>query len=268
MPTVSPPSIRKSRRSPKAPTRLGDDESLPPPTRLEPVPVTAPVLPTPIRLEPVSTPLHVLMVDAEKPSNLGTLSVASLEPTCSTESSSSSPRHAWLHYEAKDLYHKWAVAKSTITELKTKVELYAAVVRDKSRAIQAYERKALSEESATKKWTDQCVEVSRLKVEKSALLEKLKRSGEVKKEMRDSLSAEYKLLLETNGLKCRGTVNDMNLEVAKQKLLFTGIEDRLASAKLEISRLRDKSKKYDDIAAKGVSSLIAMNAFNEKADIR
>ena len=60
----------------------------------------------------------------------------------------------------------------------------------------------------------------------------------------------------------------MNLEVAKQKLLFTGMEDRLTSVRLEISRLRDKSKKYDDIAAKGVSSLIAMNAFNEKADIR
>ena len=58
MPTVSPPSIRKSLRTPKAPTRLGDDESLPPPTRLEPVPVTAPVLPTPTRLEPASTPLQ------------------------------------------------------------------------------------------------------------------------------------------------------------------------------------------------------------------
>ena len=84
MPTVSPTSIRKSRRTPKAPTRLGDNESLTSSTRLEPELVTTPVLPTPTRLEPASTPVHVLMVDSDPPLDLGTLSYASLEPTCET----------------------------------------------------------------------------------------------------------------------------------------------------------------------------------------
>ena len=94
------------------------------------------------------------MVDADKPSDFGTLSCVSLEATCKTDPSSSSPRHDWLHYEAKDLYHKWAVARSTITELRAKVESFAAVVKEKSRVIQVYERKTVSEESTTKKWTE------------------------------------------------------------------------------------------------------------------
>jgi len=66
------------------------------------------------------------------------------------------------------------------------------------------EKRLLSNEDTAKKLTDQTIEVSRLKVEKSPLVEKLKCSVEVKKEIRDTLSAEYKLLLETNNLKCMG----------------------------------------------------------------
>ena len=266
MPTVFPPSIRKSLRTPKAPTRLGDDDSHPPPTRLEPV--SSPPPPTPTRLEPASSPVHVLMVDDNPPDDVGTLSSASAEQSSESEPSTPSPRHAWSGYEAKDLYNKWAIARATITELRAKVEASSGVVREKGRVILQYERKMVSEESTAKKWAESCMEVTRLKVEKSALLDKLKRSGEVKKEMKDSLSAEYKLLLQTSELKCKGAINESQLELAKQKLLFTSMEDRLCSAKLEICALRDKSKKYDDIAAKGVNSLIAMNAFNEKAEVR
>jgi len=100
------------------------------------------------------------------------------------------------------------------------------------------------------------------------LLEKLKRSAEVRNDTRDSLSVEYKLLLETSNLKCRGVVNDINLQMATQKLKICGIEDRLLTAKTAIISLRDKAKKYNDISAKGDTSLIAMNAFNEKAEVR
>ena len=130
------------------------------------------------------------------------------------------------------------------------------------------ERRLLSNEDTAKKLTDQTIEVSRLKVEKSPLVEKLKCSVEVKKEIRGTLSAEYKLLLETNNLKCRGIVNDASLQLAKQKLVISGGEDRLRTAQIEVTSLRDKAKKYDDIVAKGAVSMISMNDFNEKAEVR
>ena len=52
--------------------------------------------------------------------------------------------------------------------------------------------------------------MSKLKVEKFALIQKLKRSAEVKKEVRGSFSAEYKILFDTSNLKFRGIVNAVN----------------------------------------------------------
>ena len=71
----------------------------------------------------------------------------------------------------------------------------------------------------------------------------MKRSGEVKKDIRDALSAEYKLLLENKTLKCRNIVNDANLQLVKQKLVISGGEDRFRTVQIEVKILRDKAKK-------------------------
>ena len=51
-------------------------------------------------------------------------------------------------------------------------------------------------------------------------------------------------------------------------MFISGGEDRLRTVQIEVASLRDKAKKYDDIAAKGVVSMIAMNVLNEKAEVR
>ena len=103
-----------------------------------------------------------------------------------------------MSYDAKDLYKRWAVSKSTILGLRARLEVTASTHRDKDKEILVYERKMLSNEGTAKKLADQAIEISRLKVDKYALVKKLRCSGEVKKEVGDAISAEYKLLLETN----------------------------------------------------------------------
>ena len=63
-------------------------------------------------------------------------------------------------------------------------------------------------------------------------------------------------------------MNDVNMRLAKQKLIISGGEYRLRTAQIELKNLRDKAKKEDDIVTKGVVSMITMNAFNEKTEAR
>ena len=115
-------------------------------------------------------------------------------------------------------------------------------LRDKSRKVLLCERKLLSSAVNDKKLNAKVVEVSKLKVEKSALIEKLKRSAKVKKEIRDSLSADYKLLFKTNNLKYSGIVNEIKLQVENQKFVISGDEDRLRNVQIEVTSLQDKAK--------------------------
>ena len=87
------------------------------------------------------------------------------------------------------------------------------------------------------------MKVSKLKVEKSAYIEKLKRSVEVKKEMRDTITAEFKLLLEANKLKSKFVFNHIHLTLANIQLKVSTGEDRLKITHTEVLSLRDKAEK-------------------------
>ena len=43
-------------------------------------------------------------------------------------------------------------------------------------------------------------------------------------------------------MKCRGIVNDISLQLTKQKLVISGGKDRLRTAQIEVASLRDKAK--------------------------
>ena len=75
-----------------------------------------------------------------------------------------------MGYDSKDLYDRWTVARTTITDLRARVENITAALRDKSKEVlQYYERKLLCSEITAKKLGEHALEVSKLKVEKSAL---------------------------------------------------------------------------------------------------
>ena len=130
--------------------------------------------------------------------------------------------HMWLIYEAKDLYERWAVSKLTIRGLCARLEVMTTSLRDKTKDILLCQRKLLSSEATDNKLADQEIEVSKIKVYKYTLVKKLKRSAEVKKEIQVSFYAEYNILLGTNNLKYRGIVKNVNLQLAKQKLVRRG----------------------------------------------
>ena len=69
----------------------------------------------------------------------------------------------------------------------------------------------------------------------------------MKKEVRDSLSADYKILLETDNLKCRGIVNDVNMQLIKQKLVISGDGVTLRTDQIKVTSVCDKAIKAQSI---------------------
>ena len=66
---------------------------------------------------------------------------------------------------------------------------------------------------------------------------------EVKKEMRDTRPAEFKLLLEIDKLKSKSVVNNIHLTLAETRLRVSASEDRLKITQNEVFSLIDKAKR-------------------------
>ena len=55
--------------------------------------------------------------------------------------------HMWMNYDAKDLYERWEVSKSTILNLRARLEVTTSTLRDKNKEIFSCERRLFSNES-------------------------------------------------------------------------------------------------------------------------
>ena len=141
--------------------------------------------------------------------------------------------------------------------------------------ISYFEKQRSSTHSQDKKISRLETAVQNLKCEKSTALEKLKGAAQsykilekAKVESKQLQDAQSSFKMETLKLEHEKELCTLRVEMEQCKINLSSSDSEKKWLEESLKSFQAKAKKYDDISAQGVRSLIQMNAFNEKADVR
>ena len=252
-------SLCKSTRTRNRPERLRETED--PPTVEELLPPTDPppceAVPTD---PPTCRPVHNLMEET----------VAS---TVQVEEGRG--RHPSDNYSKVELYEKWNAAKKALCDSKEDNDMLLKQMKVVEKEIVYYQRKVDDCESVKDRYQQSCTTVHQLKTDKKVLADQLKaavsearRVEASKQDAKDLMLSKHRHEQECLKLLHQSELSKKGLEQAKGNIALEAKEDKIKTLKSDITVLLHKAKQYDNIAASGIKSMMALKAFNERATSR
>ena len=175
----------------------------------------------------------------------------------------------------KELYLRWRDVSEQLTIVKRELVTESRGAKALQRENVFLERKLSTQQATEKKLLESAHTVNELKLEKKLIADQLKRAlSDIKqvelskRDLRESLSCQHKLEVETLKLTYSSEANQITLEKQKSDLIVQSREDKIKRLESELSTLTNKARQYDNIASSGIKSLISLNAFNERGIAR
>ena len=257
MPHPTSPALRKSSRTGKPISRLGDtpppSPTSPPKSTLNHDLITAP---TPVP-EPVSP--------AGEPT----------DPVVSTICEDVSVREPWDGYTKSTLYEMWLGSKGIIADLKSVHTSLRRSIISKDRMISAYELKISKQETKLDRVESLKLEIEKIKLDKKALGEKISSlkkeklaSDKAGKQALDDLKERHKLSFATQKMKNEAELNKLKLELVTKDLSHSATVEKMNRLYDDIKDLRVKAKKYDEFRSMETKTEIQKRAALDRVKIQ
>ena len=184
-------------------------------------------------------------------------------------------RHPSDNYSKVELYEKWNAAKKALCDSKVDNDMISKQMKVVEKEILYYQRKVDDCESVKHKYQQSCTSVHQLKIDKKVLADQLKAAvSEVrrveasKQDAKDLMLCKYNHDEERIKLLHQSELSKKVLEQVKVSMALEAKEDRIKTLQSEITLLLHKAKQYDNIAASGIKSMMALKAFSERATSR
>ena len=166
--------------------------------------------------------------------------------------------HPSHNYTKIEIYDNWMEAKQLAKDLERKLSECSP-----------------DKEKFTEKMNRMSTEINTLKMEKTGLVDQLKRAAkdykqllEAKKDAKIAMEAKFKYDLERKSLTHEKEVSKLELELKKKEVDMNAKEEKVDLLLYTNNSLRKKSDLYDNLAAQGFKAKLEVEAMQNKASVR